>query len=109
MSFLEYRSYQFQPDKSRGQESDYIVMPNILVLVRYPWSSLRLPLALGGPLRAQSVAPGLTRRASWVHLGLWLGALVKVMAFPFSICKSRDFPGSPVVKTSTAGVRGLNP
>ena len=38
MSFLEYRSYQFQPDKSRGQESDYIVMPNILVLVRYPWS-----------------------------------------------------------------------
>uniref|UniRef100_A0A4W2HSM6 Scavenger receptor class B member 1 n=1 Tax=Bos indicus x Bos taurus TaxID=30522 RepID=A0A4W2HSM6_BOBOX len=32
VSFLEYRSYQFQPDKSRGQESDYIVMPNILVL-----------------------------------------------------------------------------
>ena len=38
MSFLEHRSYQFQPDKSRGQESDYIVMPNILVLVRFPWS-----------------------------------------------------------------------
>ncbi|XP_010839573.1 PREDICTED: scavenger receptor class B member 1 isoform X2 [Bison bison bison] len=32
VSFLEYRSYQFQPDKSLGQESDYIVMPNILVL-----------------------------------------------------------------------------
>ncbi|XP_055260489.1 scavenger receptor class B member 1 isoform X2 [Moschus berezovskii] len=32
VSFLEYRSYQFQPDKSRGQESDYIIMPNILVL-----------------------------------------------------------------------------
>ncbi|XP_006050060.2 scavenger receptor class B member 1 isoform X2 [Bubalus bubalis] len=32
VSFLEYRSYQFQPDKSCGQESDYIVMPNILVL-----------------------------------------------------------------------------
>nr|XP_020757015.1 scavenger receptor class B member 1 [Odocoileus virginianus texanus] len=32
VSFLEHRSYQFQPDKSRGQESDYIVMPNILVL-----------------------------------------------------------------------------
>lgn len=32
VSFLEYRSFQFQPDKSRGSESDYIVMPNILVL-----------------------------------------------------------------------------
>ncbi|KAB1255697.1 Scavenger receptor class B member 1 [Camelus dromedarius] len=32
VSFLEYRSYQFQPHKSRGLESDYIVMPNILVL-----------------------------------------------------------------------------
>ncbi|XP_036678907.1 scavenger receptor class B member 1 isoform X2 [Balaenoptera musculus] len=32
VSFLEYRSFQFQPDKSRGLESDNIVMPNILVL-----------------------------------------------------------------------------
>ncbi|XP_004709675.1 scavenger receptor class B member 1 isoform X1 [Echinops telfairi] len=32
VSFLEYRSFQFQPDKSHGSESDYIVMPNILVL-----------------------------------------------------------------------------
>uniref|UniRef100_A0A4X1UNS3 Scavenger receptor class B member 1 n=1 Tax=Sus scrofa TaxID=9823 RepID=A0A4X1UNS3_PIG len=32
VSFLEYRSYQFQPHKSRGLESDYIVIPNILVL-----------------------------------------------------------------------------
>lgn len=32
VSFLEYRSFQFQPDRSRGSESDYIVMPNILVL-----------------------------------------------------------------------------
>ncbi|XP_026370484.2 scavenger receptor class B member 1 isoform X2 [Ursus arctos] len=32
VSFLEYRSFQFQPDKSHGLESDYIVMPNILVL-----------------------------------------------------------------------------
>ncbi|XP_039735186.1 scavenger receptor class B member 1 isoform X2 [Pteropus medius] len=32
VSFLEYRSFQFQPDKSNGLESDYIVMPNILVL-----------------------------------------------------------------------------
>lgn len=36
VSFLEYRSFQFQPDKSHGLESDYIVMPNILVLVRLP-------------------------------------------------------------------------
>ncbi|XP_032732383.1 scavenger receptor class B member 1 isoform X4 [Lontra canadensis] len=32
VSFLEYRSFQFQPDRSHGLESDYIVMPNILVL-----------------------------------------------------------------------------
>ncbi|KAM6155284.1 scavenger receptor class B member 1 isoform 2-T2 [Rhynchocyon petersi] len=32
VSFLEYRSFQFQPNKSSGLESDYIVMPNILVL-----------------------------------------------------------------------------
>ncbi|KAM8818185.1 scavenger receptor class B member 1 isoform 2-T3 [Rhynchonycteris naso] len=32
VSFLEYRSFQFQPDKSSGSESDYIFMPNILVL-----------------------------------------------------------------------------
>lgn len=32
VSFLEYRSFQFQPDRSSGSESDYIVMPNILVL-----------------------------------------------------------------------------
>ncbi|NP_001354917.1 scavenger receptor class B member 1 isoform 10 [Homo sapiens] len=32
VSFLEYRTFQFQPSKSHGSESDYIVMPNILVL-----------------------------------------------------------------------------
>ncbi|XP_006865422.1 PREDICTED: scavenger receptor class B member 1 [Chrysochloris asiatica] len=32
VSFLEYRSFQFQPDRSHGSESDYIVIPNILVL-----------------------------------------------------------------------------
>ncbi|XP_014642671.1 PREDICTED: scavenger receptor class B member 1 isoform X1 [Ceratotherium simum simum] len=32
VSFLEYRRYQFQPDKSCGLESDYIVIPNILVM-----------------------------------------------------------------------------
>ncbi|XP_037672711.1 scavenger receptor class B member 1 isoform X2 [Choloepus didactylus] len=32
VSFLEYRSFQFDPARSRGLESDYIIMPNILVL-----------------------------------------------------------------------------
>ncbi|XP_066227271.1 scavenger receptor class B member 1 [Saccopteryx leptura] len=32
VSFLEYRNFQFQPEKSSGSESDYIFMPNILVL-----------------------------------------------------------------------------
>ncbi|XP_020041348.1 scavenger receptor class B member 1 isoform X2 [Castor canadensis] len=32
VSFVEPRSYQFQPDRSRGSESDYITLPNILVL-----------------------------------------------------------------------------
>ncbi|XP_008572508.1 PREDICTED: scavenger receptor class B member 1 isoform X1 [Galeopterus variegatus] len=32
VSFLEYRSFHFQPDKSGGLESDYIVIPNIMVL-----------------------------------------------------------------------------
>ncbi|KAM6423538.1 scavenger receptor class B member 1 isoform 2-T2 [Liasis olivaceus] len=32
VSFLNYRSFFFQPDLSNGSESDYIVMPNILVL-----------------------------------------------------------------------------
>lgn len=34
VSFVERRSLHFQPDRSRGSESDYIVLPNILVLVR---------------------------------------------------------------------------
>uniref|UniRef100_A0A8D2AW16 Scavenger receptor class B member 1 n=1 Tax=Sciurus vulgaris TaxID=55149 RepID=A0A8D2AW16_SCIVU len=33
VSFLEKRSFQFQPAKSQGSESDHIVLPNILVLV----------------------------------------------------------------------------
>ncbi|XP_036027961.1 scavenger receptor class B member 1 [Onychomys torridus] len=32
VSFVEHRSLHFQPDRSRGSESDYIVLPNILVL-----------------------------------------------------------------------------
>lgn len=51
VSFLEYRSFQFQPDKSHGLESDYIVMPNILVLVRLPLAAPLVP-ALTLRLRA---------------------------------------------------------
>ncbi|XP_042767356.1 scavenger receptor class B member 1 isoform X5 [Panthera tigris] len=40
VSFLEYRSFQFQPDRSHGLESDYIVMPNILVLLNNSNSGL---------------------------------------------------------------------
>lgn len=32
VSFVEHRSFQFAPERSRGSEDDYIVMPNILVL-----------------------------------------------------------------------------
>ncbi|CAH7245750.1 Scarb1 [Phodopus roborovskii] len=32
VSFVERRSLHFQPDRSHGSESDYIVLPNILVL-----------------------------------------------------------------------------
>ncbi|XP_043819656.1 LOW QUALITY PROTEIN: scavenger receptor class B member 1 [Dromiciops gliroides] len=33
VSFLEYRSFVFQPEMSNGLETDYIVVPNMLVLV----------------------------------------------------------------------------
>ncbi|XP_074061487.1 scavenger receptor class B member 1 isoform X2 [Macrotis lagotis] len=32
VSFLEYRTFEFQPQMSQGLETDYIVMPNILVM-----------------------------------------------------------------------------
>ncbi|XP_007489698.2 scavenger receptor class B member 1 isoform X3 [Monodelphis domestica] len=32
VSFLEYRTFEFQPHMSHGSETDYIVMPNVLVL-----------------------------------------------------------------------------
>lgn len=47
VSFLEYRSFQFQPERSHGLESDYIVMPNILVLVRLPGPRPAPALPLG--------------------------------------------------------------
>ncbi|XP_036163290.1 scavenger receptor class B member 1 isoform X4 [Myotis myotis] len=40
VSFLEYRSFEFQPHKSNGLESDYINMPNILVLLNNSNSGL---------------------------------------------------------------------
>ena len=67
MSFLEYRSYQFQPDKSRGQESDYIVMPNILVLVRNPWS-----VSSPAPCTGRSLEGSIY--GSWVDSAGFLGA-----------------------------------
>lgn len=44
VSFLELRNFKFQPDKSSGLESDYIVMPNILILVRLPVLGSSCPL-----------------------------------------------------------------
>ncbi|XP_061459093.1 scavenger receptor class B member 1 isoform X3 [Rhineura floridana] len=32
VSFLEYRYFNFQPDLSNGSESDYVIVPNILVM-----------------------------------------------------------------------------
>ncbi|KAM4827124.1 scavenger receptor class B member 1 isoform 1-T1 [Thomomys bottae] len=51
VSFREHRRFQFQPDRSRGSESDYIVLPNILVLsaammMEHQSSSLKLLLTL---------------------------------------------------------------
>lgn len=62
VSFLEYRSFQFQPDKSHGLESDYIVMPNILVLVRPPLAAPLVPaliLAPGGFRLSSCLPPAL--------------------------------------------------
>ncbi|GAB1290200.1 Scavenger receptor class B member 1 [Apodemus speciosus] len=52
VSFVENRSLHFQPDKSQGSESDYIVLPNILVLggavmMEDKDMSLKLMMALG--------------------------------------------------------------
>ena len=56
VSFLEFRNFKFQPDRSSGLESDYIVMPNILVLVRPP---VLVPVPRPrGPLARQPAAHG---------------------------------------------------
>ncbi|KAK2102893.1 Scavenger receptor class B member 1 [Saguinus oedipus] len=62
VSFLEYRNFQFQPSMSHGSESDYIVMPNILVLVRLPRGPRRLapwprPLSLLPPAPRTESSP----------------------------------------------------
>ncbi|KAM5238987.1 scavenger receptor class B member 1 isoform 2-T2 [Ctenodactylus gundi] len=51
VSFREHRRYHFQPEKSRGSESDYIVLPNIMVMaaaamVEHRPMSLRLLVTL---------------------------------------------------------------
>lgn len=64
VSYREYRNFQFQPDMSNGLESDYIVMPNILALVRLPRRPARAPCPAprsphppraAGPLRGASL------------------------------------------------------
>lgn len=50
VSFVEHRSLHFQPDRSRGSESDYIVLPNILVLVRLWPCVYPMPPPLSTPL-----------------------------------------------------------
>lgn len=63
VSYMETRSLHFQPDKSEGSESDYIVLPNILVLVRlwphvHPMPTLLPPrLAFMGQRARTTPAP----------------------------------------------------
>lgn len=52
VSYMENRSLHFQPDRSQGSESDYIVLPNILVLggavmMEDKPTSLKLLMTLG--------------------------------------------------------------
>lgn len=52
VSYMENRSLRFQPDRSQGSESDYIVLPNILVLggavmMEDKSTSLKLLMTLG--------------------------------------------------------------
>nr|AAC23892.1 type II pneumocyte CD36-related class B scavenger receptor [Rattus norvegicus] len=52
VSYIENRSLHFQPDRSQGSESDYIVLPNILVLggavmMEDKPTSLKLLMTLG--------------------------------------------------------------
>lgn len=63
VSFLEYRNFKFQPDKSSGSESDYIVMPNILVLVRLP-VAVPPPCPHVSPSPSTSPCPGQSLRAA---------------------------------------------
>lgn len=40
VSYLEYRSYYFEPSMSAGNESDLVTIPNMLVLVCHRFLSL---------------------------------------------------------------------
>lgn len=40
VSYLEYRSYYFEPSMSAGNESDIVTIPNMLVLVSHYFLSL---------------------------------------------------------------------
>lgn len=94
VSFLEYRSFQFQPDKSRGLESDYIVMPNILVLVSLPRGPLTPPSVPGPPCAGLSLAgPGClpSELPGHVHQPLVWGCLSTSLSLPFQ-CTNLKFP-----------------
>ncbi|ERE76015.1 scavenger receptor class B member 1 [Cricetulus griseus] len=61
VSFVEHRSLHFQPDRSHGSESDYIILPNILVLVNY-WHSEQCNMING--TSGQMWAPFMTPQSS---------------------------------------------
>jgi hypothetical protein len=75
VSFVEPRSYQFQPDRSRGSESDYITLPNILVLVSCPPPCFLVPLCLPGMSLGFWVAPETSSRDALgsPHVGVEAG------------------------------------
>lgn len=94
VSYREYRNFQFQPDMSNGLESDYIVMPNILALVRLPRRPARAPcprpaartrLARRGPFAGPACGSGPTPPGEFPRRSTasGLGVLAKVLSFPW--------------------------
>lgn len=94
VSYREYRNFQFQPDMSNGLESDYIVMPNILALVRLPRRPARAPcprpaartrLARRGPFAGPACGSGPTPPGEFPRTSTasGLGVLAKVLSFPW--------------------------
>lgn len=87
VSFMEHRTLHFQPDKSRGSESDYIVLPNMLALVRL-WPYVNpLPTPLPSSLSLQ----GLLSKSH-------LNPTVSIVTTPFT-----SLPYFPVSSTVVPG------